>query len=133
MSSLPTCTGEDATLCNSTHYVPMFTMHYMQPGTLPEQPAYLVQRERKPFTNNSHNKCSGCTSSFSSMEAEGKNYFDKVANIPIPELRTPVENEEADNAIYLQYILPESLLLYTTAMVFHAEPLQMDSCVSKHL
>lgn len=35
------------------------------------------------------------------MEAEGKNYFDKVANIPIPELRTPVENEEADNAIYL--------------------------------
>lgn len=36
-----------------------------------------------------------------SEEAEGENCFDKVANILVPELSTPVENGEADNAIYL--------------------------------
>lgn len=80
---------------------PVFTMHHMYPGAVPELPASLLQREWELFTNNSHNKSSGCAPSYSSVEAEGKNYFDKVANIPIPELRTPVENEEADNAIYL--------------------------------
>lgn len=67
--------------------VPLFTMHYMYTGTMPEQPASLLQREWELLTNNSHNKCSGCAPSFSSAEAEGKNYFDKVANIPISELK----------------------------------------------
>lgn len=55
----------------------------------------------KTFENSSNNKNPGCAPSYSSAEAGGTNYFDKVANIPIPELRTLLENEEADNAIYL--------------------------------